>query len=225
MEVILKENFPSLGYVGDVVRVRNGYARNFLIPRGVAFESTSHNAKLLKHLMAGVNVRRAKLKGEAEELGKKIAAISLAYTLKAGEGGKVFGSIQTKDIETSLLALGFQISRTQIKLNDAIKKAGEYTVSVKLHSEVIISVPVKVTSEAPKTRADSDAGAEKQKRRTKSKKGQEEGADGEAQVAAPDAESTPKSADAAGEGETKKPAKKKSKKSTDEGAASEKSKE
>ena len=153
MEVILKENFPTLGYVGDVVRVKSGYARNYLIPRGIASEASSNNARALAHKMLGINARKAKLKGEAEELSKKLATVTLAYTLKAGEGGKIFGSIHAKDVEASLLAQGFAISKTQIKLSDAIKKAGDFSASVKLHAEVTVVVPIKVTSDAVKVKA------------------------------------------------------------------------
>ncbi len=153
MEVILKENFPSLGYVGDVVKVKSGYARNFLIPRGIASEASSNNARQLAHKMLGINARRAKLKGEAEELGKKLASVTLAYTLKAGEGGKIFGSVHAKDVEASLAAQGFEISKTQIKLSDSIKKAGDFSASIKLHSDVTVTLPIKVTSDVVKTKA------------------------------------------------------------------------
>ena len=180
MEVILRENFPTLGYVGDLVNVKRGYARNFLIPRGIAVESSSRNSALLRHKLSAIAARRAKLKVEAEEYSKKLSSVVLEYTLKLGEGGKVFGSIGTKDIEATFKAAGFEISKTQIKLTEAIKKAGEYAVIVKLHADVSVTFPVKVQSETPKKKADAEEGAEKPKRRGRGRKSadaaQEEGA-------------------------------------------------
>jgi len=172
MEVILRDNFPSLGYVGDVVRVKNGYARNFLIPRGIALEASSHNAKLLNHKMAGINARKAKLRAEAEVLGKKLGTARLEFTLKAGDGGKTFGSVSAKEVETALIAQGHQVTRTQIKTTEVLKRAGEFTVQVKLHADVIISVPVKITVEVPKklqVEDDEADGERKAKRKSKKK--------------------------------------------------------
>ena len=176
MEVILKENFPSLGYVGDKVKVRSGYARNFLIPRGIALEASSRNAKLLAHRMQGVVARKIKLKSEAEELAAKLAPVVLEYTLKAGEGGKFFGSVHAKDVEASLAGLGFKLSKTQIKLQEAIKKAGEYKASVKLHSEVVVEIPLKVAVEAVKAKEPAEGAPKKEKKARGGKKAKGEDA-------------------------------------------------
>ena len=144
MEVILQSNFPSLGYVGDRVNVANGYARNFLIPRGIAVEASSKNERQVKHIVAMIDRKKATLRSEAEELSKKFDAVTLEFKLKAGEGGKVFGAITAKDIESALKAQGFEIMRKQIRLTDTLKKAGESKVQIKLHSEVTSSITVRV---------------------------------------------------------------------------------
>ena len=106
VDVILIEDFPSLGHIGDMFKVKPGYARNFLIPRGIAVDASSTNGKLLKHKQAGIQAKRAKLKIQAEEFGKKLSSQPLKFTLKAGESGKAFGAITAKDIETQLLGGG-----------------------------------------------------------------------------------------------------------------------
>ncbi len=136
MEVILLKDWPSHGYTGDKVSVRNGYARNFLIPRGLAIEASSRNAAQVNHLLAGVNVRKARLRSEAEALAQKLAAIKLDFKLKIGDGGKVFGAVTPKDLEAALKAQGFEIVRKQIKVNEPLKRAGEFKITVKLHAEV-----------------------------------------------------------------------------------------
>ena len=149
MEVILQENFPSLGYVGDRVNVKGGFARNFLIPRGIAIEASTRNERVLKHRLQHVMAKRIRLKSEAEALGKQLAETSLEFTLKMGEAGKSFGSVTSRDVETALKAKGFEIDRKQVRLTDTLRKAGDFKVSIKLHADVTISVPVKVISEAP----------------------------------------------------------------------------
>src|ERR1700748_3672382 len=115
MEVILQSNFPTLGYVGDRVNVANGYARNYLIPRGIAVESSSKNDRQIAHLVASIDHKKAKLRSEAEEQAKKFESTVLEFKLKTGEAGKVFGSITSKDVESALKAKGFDVMRKQIK--------------------------------------------------------------------------------------------------------------
>lgn len=147
MEVILTTDYPSLGYVGDRVAVRRGYARNFLIPRGIAVETASHNARLLAHRMAGINAHKAKLKAQATELSEKLSRVKLEFTMKIGSQGKSFGAVTVKDIELALEAQGFKFERRQVRLSESIKAAGEYEIQIKLHSEVTVSLPVKVNAE------------------------------------------------------------------------------
>lgn len=147
MEIILLEDFPALGYVGDRVRVRPGYARNFLLPRGVAAELTNRNARLMAHQMAVVNAKRAKLKAQAQELASSVSGIKLDFKLKVGKNLKSFGSISVRDIENELKKLGHDFDRKRIKLPEPIRKAGEYRVEVKLHSEVSATIAVLVEAE------------------------------------------------------------------------------
>ncbi|WKZ56918.1 MAG: 50S ribosomal protein L9 [Bdellovibrionota bacterium] len=186
VQVILKENYPSLGYIGDTVSVRAGYARNFLIPRGIAVESLSRNAAMLKHQMAGIMAKRKKMRSEAEKLAEQLKGLTLEFTLKSGEKGRSFGSITAKDIETALQQRGFQLDRKQIRLADALRRAGEYEASVKLHAEVQIPIAIVLKVEAPVV---SEEGGKARGRRSKktaevSKEGQPE-----SEAAAPSAES------------------------------------
>lgn len=174
-QVILQDNFPSLGYVGDVVSVKPGFARNYLIPRGIAVDASSANGKLLKHRMEGIQAKRAKLKATAEEYAAKLQEITLSFTLKLGEGGKTFGAITARDIEGAFKAHGHEIAKKQIRLYEPLKAAGSYKVDVKIHAEVMASVPVTIQSEAPKKAAkDADAVGGKGAGRKRSPKGSKE---------------------------------------------------
>lgn len=191
MEVILQENYPSLGYVGDRVKVRPGYARNFLVPRGIAVEATSRNAKLLQHRVAAIQAKKAKLKNAAAEFGKKFEGLTLEFTLKLGEQGKSFGSISTKDIDAALKKQGIEVERKQIRIPDAIRTPGEHKAEVKLHAEVIIPLAIKVIQEkAPEKSAEAGEG---RKRRRGKDKGAEEAVAAEA--AAPEAEEAQEAAE------------------------------
>lgn len=149
MEIILKENYPSLGYVGDRVQVRGGFARNFLIPRGIAVEASTRNERLLKHKMTAITAKRVKLRAEAEAFAQTISGISLSFTLKAASAGKSFGSIGVRDILNAFAEKNVQLDKRQIRLADVIRTAGEYEVDVKLHSEVSAKVQVQVAIEKP----------------------------------------------------------------------------
>jgi large subunit ribosomal protein L9 len=154
MEVILKEDFPSLGYIGDKVNVKPGYARNFLVPRGIALESSSRNAKLLKHNLQGINAKKIRRKAEADEYARKLQEVNLEFTLKIGGHGKSYGSISTRHIEQAFKESGHDIDKRQITLSEPIRSAGKFSVHVKLHSEVSIALEVLViadkVAEAPK---------------------------------------------------------------------------
>lgn len=147
VRVILQENYPSLGYVGDVVSVKPGYARNFLVPKGIAVEASSKNGKLIKHRMAGIQAKRTKLKAQAEEFGNSLVSSPLDFILKTGEAGKAYGAITTKDIEGAFKTKGIELSRKQIRLLEPIKMPGSYKVDIKVHAEVVVAVPVNVTAE------------------------------------------------------------------------------
>ncbi len=147
MEVILQENYPSLGYVGDRVNVRRGFARNFLIPRGMAVEVGSRNAKLLQHKLSGINAKKAKLKLEAEKLASDLSQVALDFVMKLGTQGKSFGAVTLRDVELALEQKSFKLERRQLRLSEAIKAPGNYELHVKLHSEVSLSLPIKVSAE------------------------------------------------------------------------------
>lgn len=160
MKIILQENYPSLGYVGDVVTVKKGYARNFLIPNKVGIEVSSRGAKMLKHLLSGIESKKARLKTEAGELAKQLESQKLEFQLKIGAGGKSFGSITSRDIHKALADKDFDLDRKQVRLLEPLKSSGEYKVSVQLHSEVVAEVPVSI--EGIKT-ATKKGGARKEK--------------------------------------------------------------
>ena len=175
MEVILREDFLPLGYVGDTVKVKRGYARNFLIPRGVAIESSAQNERALKHKLGAIVAKRIKKKAEAEQFGNILQQIIVEFTIKVGASGKSFGAITAKDIESTLKTLGYSVDRRQIRLVDAIKSVGMHKAEVKLHSEVTVPVQIKVLA-APQAAPVEGAAKGKGKRGAK-KKDSEEGAE------------------------------------------------
>lgn len=150
VQVILQEDFPLLGYVGDMVTVKPGYARNFLVPRGIAVPAASANGRLLKHRIEGIQAKRAKLKAQAQEFGTRLQGANLEFTLKVGEHGKIFGAVTAKDIEAQFKTKGFDINKKQIRLAEPLKAQGAFRVEIKVHSEVAILVPVTVRLEGEK---------------------------------------------------------------------------
>ncbi|MCO6430011.1 MAG: 50S ribosomal protein L9 [Deltaproteobacteria bacterium] len=156
MEVVLQQDYPALGYVGDKIRVRPGYARNYLIPRGIAVELASRNAKQLRHRLTQIEAKRAKLKKAAEEYGKNFEGMILEFHLKIGEKGKSFGAVSVRDIENALKERNVQVDRKQIRLHDAIKAGGDYPVEIKLHSEVIVPITARVIVERLKSSTEKD---------------------------------------------------------------------
>jgi len=189
MEVILREDFLPLGYVGDTVKVKRGFARNFLIPRGVAIESTSQNDSALKHKLSAIVAKRIKKKAEADAFGNILKQIIVEFTLKVGASGKSFGAITARDIETALKNLGYTVDRRQIRLPEQIKSVGLHTAEVKLHSEVTVDVQVKVL--AAQVAAPVDGAAKgKGKKGAKKKSEEAEGAEGSVDAAAEGSETT-----------------------------------
>ena len=147
MEVILQQDYPSLGYIGDRVRVKGGYARNFLIPRGIALESSVHNEKVLQHKLGGINAKKIRMRAEAQELATKLEALKLEFTLRVGTAGRTFGSVTSRDLEAALKKEGYVLDKKQIILSEPIKKGGEHKISVKLHSEVLAHLNVSVMTD------------------------------------------------------------------------------
>jgi large subunit ribosomal protein L9 len=148
MEVILKEDIPSLGSRGDVVKVADGYGRNYLLPRKLAMQATENNKAVIEQMKASAERRSATEKAQAEQVVAKLEPINLAFTRKSGEQGHLFGSVTSSDIAAELAAQGFEIDRRRILLPEPLKSVGEYTVGIKLHREVTAQVKVKVQAEA-----------------------------------------------------------------------------
>ena len=173
MEIILVEDVAGLGDIGETVNVKPGYARNFLIPRGVAIESASKNAKALAHKMKQLEVKRKLLKGAAQETAAALKNVRVELTLKVGGPGKVFGAIHNKDIAEALKALGYDIDRRRIVLPEPIKKVGVHSVKVKLHSDVLADLDIHVLAVAASDE-DIEAGAKDLKDKMEKRKAKKE---------------------------------------------------
>ena len=145
LQVILHSDVDHLGKSGDLVKVRPGYARNYLIPRGFAVTATASEIKQVAHQKAIALAKYEKSKKEASELASKLSALTIKLTHTAGEDGKLFGSVTTKEIEAALKALGFDIDRKKMHLAEPIKNLGLFEVPVKLMSEVNANVKVEVS--------------------------------------------------------------------------------
>ena len=145
MQVILQDNIENLGKVGDIVKVKPGYARNFLIPRGLAAEASTRNVSQLAHQKRAADAKKGKIKEDAEKLAKAFESAKLVLPRQVGEEDKLFGSVTTMDIEAGLRALGFVIDRKAIQLGEPIKTLGLHEVVVKIHPEVTAKVRVNVT--------------------------------------------------------------------------------
>ena len=148
MEVILKEDVPNLGLRGDVVKVAEGYGRNYLLPRNMAMQATAANKAAIEQMKAAAARRSASEKAQAEELAAKLNPVELSFTRKSGEAGHLFGSVTSADIAAELANQGFEIDRRKIQLSDPIKTVGELVVGVRLHREVTAHIKVKVLAEA-----------------------------------------------------------------------------
>src|ERR1700737_4926343 len=136
MEVILREDIDKLGTRGQLVKVSPGYARNFLLPKRVAVAATESNKKIVEQERQGHLRREAKLVGDATELGKMMANVSVTISQKAGENDQLFGSVTSKDIAEALEKQGYSIERRKIQLPDPIKTVGDHKVTVRLHKDV-----------------------------------------------------------------------------------------
>jgi len=146
VQVILSEDVPSLGRPGEVVKVRAGYARNYLLPRGLAVEASSKNLRAFEHHKGLAMLRREANKGQALKLKQQLEALALTVSANAGEEGKLFGSVTNIDIERALRERGFDIERRKIMLAEPIKQLGEFTVPVRLDPEVEAGVKLTVAA-------------------------------------------------------------------------------
>jgi large subunit ribosomal protein L9 len=147
MEIILREDIDKLGNRGDIVKVADGYARNFLLPKRLAARATEANKKIVEQERQAHLRRETKEIGEAEDLAKLLSGVTLTISQKAGELDQLFGSVTAKDIAEALEKQDFSIDRRKIQLQDPIKQLGEHKVSVRLHREVSVEVAVQVTKE------------------------------------------------------------------------------
>ncbi len=148
MEVILLERVGKLGHMGDVVRVKDGYARNFLLPRGKALRATEGNKKRFEEMKSDLTARNLEAKGGAEKLAATLDGKSITVIRQASETGQLYGSVSTRDIATLLAADGSTVSRSQIALNTPIKALGQYKVPLELHPEVESNITVIVARSA-----------------------------------------------------------------------------
>ncbi len=151
MKVILKEDVKALGSMGDIVNVKDGYARNYLIPKKLAVPADERNLKEFLHHKRMIERKLNKVKIQAEELKKKIEEIELTIKQKVGKSGKLFGSITSLVLEKELEKVGLNIDRKKILLQEPIKTLGNFKIKVKLHPEVIAELKVNVIQEEEKS--------------------------------------------------------------------------
>lgn len=147
MEVILREDIDKLGSRGQLVKVKDGFARNFLLPRRLAVPANDSNKKIVEQERQAWLKKEAKAAGEAAELGKLVDAVSLTMKAKAGENDQLFGSVTAQDVVNGLTALGYTIERRKVVLDEPIRHLGEHKVAVKLHRDVTAHVTVHVVRE------------------------------------------------------------------------------
>ena len=147
MEVILREHVDNLGRRGEIVKVADGYARNFLLPRKLALPATAGNRKHVERERKIMEAREAEEKGQAEAIAARLAAIDISITRRVGETDQLYGSVTAADIADFLKAKGFEIDRRKLILPEPIKSVGDHNVPLKLHREVTVPLVVKVVKE------------------------------------------------------------------------------
>jgi large subunit ribosomal protein L9 len=148
MEVILKEDVAKLGSRGDVVKVAEGYGRNFLLPRKLAIEASASNKAVIEQMKAAAVRRSAKEKAQAEELAKQFDGISVEFKRRSGEHDQLFGSVTSGDIAEALEKKGFNIDRRKVNLHEPLKTLGEFSVPIKLHKDVTTHLKVLIEKDA-----------------------------------------------------------------------------
>jgi large subunit ribosomal protein L9 len=148
MQVILMEKVANLGDLGDVVKVKDGYARNFLIPHGKAKRATDENLKAFESRRAELEKAQAELLGKAKERGAKLEGMTLQITQKAGVDGRLFGSVTNYDIVEALKAQGVEVERANVRMpTGPLKQVGDYPIAIALHTDVVVTVNVSVLGE------------------------------------------------------------------------------
>jgi large subunit ribosomal protein L9 len=148
MEVILLERVGKLGQMGEIVRVKDGYARNYLLPKGKALRATADNKKRFETMKTQLEARNLELKGEADKVGAKLNGQTVTVLRQASETGQLYGSVSTRDVAELLTSGGFTVNRNQIQLNAPIKLIGVHKVPVALHPEIEVTITVYVARNA-----------------------------------------------------------------------------
>lgn len=148
MEVILKEDVAKLGSRGDVVKVAEGYGRNYLLPRKLAIEASASNKAVIEQMKAAALRRSAKEKSQAEELAKQFDGVSVSFSRRSGEHDQLFGSVTSGDIAEALEKKGFDVDRRKIQLHEPLKTLGDFTVPIRLHKDVTTHLKVTIDKEA-----------------------------------------------------------------------------
>jgi large subunit ribosomal protein L9 len=147
MKIILKEDIKKIGKMGQIVDVANGYARNYLVPKGLAVEASTKNIRSLEHEKKIIQEKAKKLKDSAQDIASRISSMTLTIKAKAGEEEKLFGSVTTMDIAEALLNEGLEIDKKKISLEEPIKRLGSYSVQIKLHSDVSVPLNIQIIQE------------------------------------------------------------------------------
>ena len=148
MEIILQEDVDNLGHIGDVVKVRDGYARNYLLPRGLALEASRRNLRVLEHQKRLTAAKKERVLSQAQTLSTQLAALNVVVPARAGEEDRLFGSVTNLDIEKALKAQGVDIDRRKILLTEPIKQLGTHTVPIQLSGGMRGNVTVQVVRES-----------------------------------------------------------------------------
>jgi large subunit ribosomal protein L9 len=146
-QVLLREDIDNMGARGEIVRVKAGYARNYLLPRNLAVEATANNVRQIEGEKAALAKREAKERGTAESQASQLQKLMLKFERKVGEAGVLYGSVTSMDIAHELKEQGYEVDRRKIVLREPIKRFGNYTVPVRLHREVTVELPVQVLGE------------------------------------------------------------------------------
>ena len=147
MKVILKEDVKHVGKMGQIVDVADGYARNYLIPKGLVTEASTKNIKFLEHEKRIIQEKSKKIRNSAQDLASRISSLTISIKAKAGEEGKLFGSITTMDVAEALQKEGVEIDKKKISLEEPIKRLGSYTVNIKLHPDVSAPLNIQIVEE------------------------------------------------------------------------------
>lgn len=148
MEVILKEDIANVGKIGDVVRVRDGYARNYLLPRGLVLVANKKNLRTYEHQKKVVADQKQKIVRGAQSVAEELAGVSVVIPMKTGEEGRLFGSVTNIQIEKALKAKGLDVDRRKIQLSEPIKTAGDHEVAIRLSADLTVPLKVSVVPES-----------------------------------------------------------------------------